>query len=90
MLSGMQKPKRPRDRNQLGKLIVHLSVGEANDSENMPDDSGKDAGKTPQQWHWGRKAGRLELRSYQPSRDQLSRKRLLRPAGQKIVDRYHW
>jgi len=30
MLSGMQKkPKRPRDPNQLGKLIVDLSVGEA-------------------------------------------------------------
>jgi hypothetical protein len=24
-------PKRPRDANQLGKLIVHLSVGEATD-----------------------------------------------------------
>ena len=29
MLSGMQKhPKRPRDPNQLGKLIVDLSVGD--------------------------------------------------------------
>lgn len=42
MLSGMQKPKRPRDPNQLGKLIVDLSVGEADDSQNMPDDRGKD------------------------------------------------
>ena len=42
MLSGMLKPKRPRDPNQLGKLIVDLSVGEANDSKNMPDESGKD------------------------------------------------
>ena len=42
MLSGMQKPKRPRDPNQLGKLIVDLSVGEADDYKNMPDDSGKD------------------------------------------------
>ena len=43
MLSGMQKrPKRPRDPNQLGKLIVDLSVGEADDSKNMPDDSSKD------------------------------------------------
>ena len=42
MLSGMQKPKRPRDPNQLGKLIVDLCVGEADDSKNMPDDSGKD------------------------------------------------
>lgn len=43
MLSGMQaRPKRPRDPNQLGKLIVDLSVGDADDSKNMPDDSGKD------------------------------------------------
>ncbi len=43
MLSGMQsRPKRPRDPNQLGKLIVDLSVGEADDSKNMPDESGKD------------------------------------------------
>ena len=42
MLSGMQKHKRPRDPNQLGKLIVDLSVGEADDSKNMPDESGKD------------------------------------------------
>ena len=45
MLSGMHKrPKRPRDPNQLGKLIVDISVGEADDSRNMPDDSGKDPG----------------------------------------------
>lgn len=43
MLSGMQKkPKRPRDPNQLGKLIVDISVGEADDSKNLPDDSKKD------------------------------------------------
>ena len=43
MLSGMQdRPKRPRDPNQLGKLIVDLSVGDADDSKNMPDNSGKD------------------------------------------------
>ena len=43
MLSGMQKrPKRPRDPNQLGKLIVDISVGEADDSKNLQDESGKD------------------------------------------------
>jgi len=43
MLTAMQKkPKRPRDPNQLGKLIVDISVGEADDSKNLPDESGKD------------------------------------------------
>ena len=55
MLSGMQTlPKRPRDPNQLGKLIVDLSVGEADDSRNMPDDSGKD----PAAVALGRKGGK--------------------------------
>jgi len=30
-------PKRPRDPNQLGKLIVDLSVGEASEAEPAPD-----------------------------------------------------
>ena len=35
---GMVKhPKRPRDPNQLGKLIVDLSVGEASEAELIPD-----------------------------------------------------
>jgi len=38
MLSAMHKPKkRPRDPNQLGKLIVDLSVGEAEERK-APDD----------------------------------------------------
>ena len=30
-------PKRPRDPNQLGKLIVDLSTGEASDTVPLPD-----------------------------------------------------
>ena len=30
------RPKRPRDANQLAKLIVDLSTGEANDPEKRP------------------------------------------------------
>lgn len=37
-----KKPKRPRDPNQLGKLIVDISVGDIDDSKNLPDESGKD------------------------------------------------
>lgn len=40
MLSGMQKPKRPRDANQLGKFIVGLATGD--DKEAAPKDDGKD------------------------------------------------
>jgi hypothetical protein len=52
MLSGMQKkPKRPRDPNQLGKLIVALSVGE--ESEAAQEVSSKD----PAAVALGRKGG---------------------------------
>lgn len=33
----VKRPKRPRDPNQLGKLIVDLSVGEASEAESVPD-----------------------------------------------------
>jgi len=33
----VKRPKRPRDPNQLGKLIVDLSVGEASEAEPIPD-----------------------------------------------------
>jgi hypothetical protein len=33
----VKRPKRPRDPNQLGKLIVDLSVGEAREAEPVPD-----------------------------------------------------
>lgn len=39
MLSGMQKPKRPRDANQLGKFIVDLATGAT--AEPAPKDDGK-------------------------------------------------
>lgn len=64
MLSGMQKPKRPRDPNQLGKLIVDLSVGEADDSKNMPDDRGKD----PAAMALGRKGGKARAEALSPKK----------------------
>ena len=58
MLSAMQKrPKRPRDPNVLGKLIVDLSVGEAEDD--LPIDDRKD----PAAVTLGRKGGEARARS---------------------------
>ena len=62
MLSGMQKPKRPRDPNQLGKLIVDLSVGEADDSQNVPDDRRKD----PAAIALGKKGGKARAAKLSP------------------------
>ena len=35
------RPKRPRDPNQLGKLIVDISVGEVEDRVLTPEEEGK-------------------------------------------------
>jgi len=71
MLSGMQKPKRPRDPNQLGKLIVDLSVGDADDSKNMPDESGKD----PAAMALGKKGGKARAAKLSPKqRSSIAKK----------------
>jgi hypothetical protein len=71
MLSGMQKPKRPRDPNRLGKLIVDLSVGEADDSKNMPDERWKD----PAAIALGKKGGRARAAKLSPrQRSIIARK----------------
>ena len=72
MLSGMQdRPKRPRDPNQLGKLIVDLSVGDTDDSKNMPDDSGKD----PAAVAMGKKGGKARAAKLTAKRRaQIARK----------------
>jgi hypothetical protein len=62
MLSGMQtkKPKRPRDPNQLGKLIVALSVGEEAEA-NVPASS-----KDPAAVALGRKGGAARAATLKP------------------------
>lgn len=71
MLSGMQNPNRPRDPNQLGKLIVDLSVGEADDSKNMPDDRGKD----PAAVALGMKGGKARANKLSPKQRSLIAKK---------------
>jgi hypothetical protein len=51
-------PKRPRDPNQLGKLIVDLATGAATEETPAPDDSGKDAAAVSLGRRGGLKGGR--------------------------------
>ena len=75
MLSGMQKkPKRPRDPNQLGKLIVALSVGEAEESQTT------DA-KDPSAVSLGQKGGRARAK-------KLSKKQRVAIAKQAAQQRW--
>lgn len=58
-------PKRPRDPNQLGKLIVDISVGEVEDrGAPTPEDEGKD----PAAVAMGRKGGAARAANMTPER----------------------
>lgn len=62
-IAGMAKtPKRPRDPNQLGKLIVDLSTGEA--EEQMPVEPPKNEAAA----ELGRKGGAARARAMTPER----------------------
>lgn len=61
MTDSAKKPKRPRDTNQLAKLIADIATGEATD----PD---PDAGKDPAAVALGRKGGKSRAASMTPER----------------------
>jgi hypothetical protein len=74
------KPQRPRDVNQLGKLIVDLSVGEADEpAAPLPDDSGKD----PAAVALGRKGGLKGGRARAKALSAEERKRIAKKAAQR-------
>lgn len=56
-----KKPKRPRDTNQLAKMIVDLATGEA---EEVDPDEGKDAAAVA----LGKKGGAARAKSMTPER----------------------
>jgi hypothetical protein len=41
----MKTPKRPRDSNQLGKLMVDIFTGQVEDREPTPEERGVDPGR---------------------------------------------
>ncbi len=62
-------PKRPRDPNQLGKLIVDLSVGEVEEAPM------EDGGKLPAAVEMGRKGGTARAAKMAPAPQQRLRGR---------------
>lgn len=72
----MAKPKRPRDVNQLGKLIVGLATGEAQDVD-------PDAGKDPAAVALGRKGGQKGGKARAASLPADKRSEIARKAAQK-------
>ena len=59
-----KRPRRPRDPNQLGKLIVDLSVGDAEDHVPTPEEEGKSAAAV----ELGRKGGAARAKKMSPER----------------------
>ena len=63
------KPKRPRDQNQLAKLIVDISVGEAEEPKKPePDDTGKDPAAVALGRKGGLKGGKARADSLSPAK----------------------
>ena len=60
----LKRPPRPRDPNQLGKLIVDISVGAVEDSVPTPEEESKD----PAAVAMGRKGGAARARNMTPER----------------------
>jgi hypothetical protein len=62
----MSKPKRPRDSNELAKLIVDLATGEQ--SEPTPSDTGKDPAAVALGRKGGLKGGKARAEKLPPAR----------------------
>lgn len=67
---------RPRDPNQLGKLIVALSLGEAEDAPApVPDDTGKDPAAVALGRKGGLRGGKARAKALTPKkRQEIARK----------------
>lgn len=61
MTDSAKKPKRPRDPNQLAKLIADIATGEAKDVN-------PDEGKDPAAVSMGRKGGKSRAAAMSPER----------------------
>ena len=48
------RKKRPRDSNQLAKLIVDIATGEVEDRAPTPEEQGKDIAKKAAEKRWSR------------------------------------
>src|SRR5687768_16046177 len=70
-----KRPRRPRDPNQLGKLIVDISVGNAEDHIPTPEEDGKSAAAV----ELGRRGGAARAKNMTPER----RREIARKAAEK-------
>lgn len=70
----MTNPKRPRDPNQRGKLIVDIATGESDDPK-APNDDGKDPAAVALGRKGGHKGGKARAGALSPERrSEIARK----------------
>ena len=75
MPKGPRGERRPRDPNQLGKLIVDISVGEAEDPISTPESEGKDVAAVALGKRGGLKGGHARAASLAPqTRSEIASK----------------
>jgi hypothetical protein len=68
-------PKRPRDTNQLAKLMVDILTGEVEDREHTPEEQGKDPAAVALGRRGGLKGGKSRAANLSPSaRSDAARK----------------
>jgi len=78
------KPKRPRDPNQLAKLIVALSTGETKDTN---PDAGKDPAAVALGRKGGQKGGKARAKNLSPSRlSEIGRKGAAARAAKRLLE----
>jgi len=83
------RKKRPRDPNQLGKLIVDLSVGEADEPAPKPEDEGKDPAAVALGRRGGLKGGKARAAALTKSAGPRSRRKPPKLAGNRALE-YFW
>ena len=68
-------PKRPRDANQLAKLITDLATGQASDARPTPEQEGKDPAAVSLGRRGGLKGGKARAEKLTPEqRREIARK----------------
>jgi hypothetical protein len=68
-------PKRPRDANVLGKLIVDIATGEVPDRSPTPEEEGKDPAAVALGRRGGLKGGKARANALSPrKRSQIAKK----------------
>jgi len=72
-------PKRPRDTNQLAKLMVDILTGQVEDREQTPEEQGKDPAAVSLGRRGGLRGGHARAESLTPER----RREIARKAAQK-------